>query len=111
MVKALSVYVLTAPFLFVLTIVSGMGSGGVQSQIRHTENTVMKMRTSPFSHYIKPVMSDWKQSTRKKINKRNSTNNDAEFSTGSFAFADSRPKTLSMISGLASICCDFDTMS
>lgn len=67
MMKDLPVYVFTAPFLFVLTIMSGMGSGGVQSQIRHTENTVMKMRTSLFSHYIKPVMSDWKQSTRKKI--------------------------------------------
>lgn len=45
MMKVLPVYVLTAPFPFVLTIMSGMGSGGAQSQRRHTENTVMKIRT------------------------------------------------------------------
>lgn len=45
MMKALPVYVLlTVLFPFVLVIMSGMGSGGAQLQMRLAENTVMKMK-------------------------------------------------------------------
>lgn len=57
--KALPVYVLMALFPFVLMIMSGMGSGGAQSQMRHTENTAM--RKSFFT--LHKNMSDWMQST------------------------------------------------
>lgn len=53
MMKELPVYVLTVLFPFELMIMSGMGSGGAQLQMRHTENTVMKTKISLmffFSH-------------------------------------------------------------
>lgn len=90
MTKALPVYVLMAPFPFVLIIMSGIGLGGVQSQRRHTESTVIKTKiTLHKSCHLKLVAKYMKQ---KKLNK--STNKDGEFSTGSVAFAASRPKRL-----------------
>lgn len=46
MMKALPVYVLTVLFPFELIIMSGMGSGRAQLQMRHTENTVVKSKIS-----------------------------------------------------------------
>lgn len=46
MMKELPVYVITVLFPFELMIMSGIGSGGAQLQMRHTENTVMKMKIS-----------------------------------------------------------------
>lgn len=58
MMKALPVTVLTALFPFVLMIMSGMGSVGAQSQLRHAKNTVTNMRMSlifVFSYHITPT--------------------------------------------------------
>lgn len=70
-------YALTLPLPFVLTIMSGMGSGGSQSQMRHTENRDDNEKASFFSpHCIKPVRLEPKYTKQNK--KNNSTNGDAE---------------------------------
>lgn len=76
MMKALPVYVLSAPFLFVLMIMSGMGSVGAQSQMRHAKNTVIKMRMSlifVFSYHITPTCHVGTEATYVEQNKRNNS--------------------------------------
>lgn len=73
--KALPVYVLTALFLFVLMIMSGMDSVGPQSQLQHAKNTVIKMRMSQIqlisTCHIGPEATYVEQNKR-----NNSINND-----------------------------------
>lgn len=93
MMKALPVYVLTALFPFELMIMSGMGSGGAQLQMRHTENTVMKTKISQMFflsfHIACHVQLEAKYMEHNKRN--NAINNNAKLSKSSFSFVDSNP--------------------